>query len=158
MSAKQFEKMLNGLGILIVDDNQYTRKMLRMMLINLGAKTIYEASDGVSALDLVRTVDPDVMILDWEMPVLSGAQVVRIVRSPGVFPKPGLPIIMLTAHAQRARVTAAMRLGINEFLVKPISPKALQDRLLSILVKPRPMVQIGKYYVPLPRRLAAQPA
>jgi CheY-like chemotaxis protein len=154
MSAKQFEKMLNGLCILVVDDNPYTRKMLRMMLINLGAKTIYEASDGVSALDLVRTADPDIMVLDWEMPVLSGAQVVRIVRSPGVFPKPNLPIIMLTAHGQRARVIAALRLGINEFLVKPISPKALQDRLMSILVKPRPMVQIGKYYVPQPRRLA----
>jgi CheY-like chemotaxis protein len=158
MSAKQFEKTLNGLCILVVDDNQYTRKLLRMMLINLGAKTIYEASDGVSALDLVRTADPDVMILDWEMPVLTGAQVMRIVRSPGVFPKPNLPIIMLSAHGQRARVTAAMRLGINEFLVKPISPKALQDRLLSILVKPRPMVKIGKYYVPQPRRLASQPA
>ena len=158
MSAKQFEKTLNGLCILVVDDNPYTRKLLRMMLINLGAKTIYEASDGVSALDLVRTADPDVMILDWEMPVLTGAQVMRIVRSPGVFPKPNLPIIMLSAHGQRARVTAAMRLGINEFLVKPISPKALQDRLLSILVKPRPMVKIGKYYVPQPRRLASQSA
>ena len=158
MSAKQFEKTLNGLCILVVDDNPYTRKLLRMMLINLGAKTIYEASDGVSALDLVRTADPDVMILDWEMPVLTGAQVMRIVRSPGVFPKPNLPIIMLSAHGQRARVTAAMRLGIHEFLVKPISPKALQDRLLSILVKPRPMVKIGKYYVPQPRRLASQSA
>jgi len=158
MSAKQFEKLLNGLGILVVDDNPYTRKMLRMMLINLGTKTVYEAADGVSAVDLVRTADPDVMILDWEMPVLSGAQVARIVRSPGVFPKPNLPIIMLTAHGQRARVTAALKLGINEFLVKPISPKALQDRLLSILMKPRPMVQIGKYYVPQPRRVVTQPA
>jgi CheY-like chemotaxis protein len=158
MSAKQFEKTLNGIVVLIVDDNPYTRKLLRMMLINLGAKTIYEAADGVSALDLVRTADPDIMILDWEMPVLSGAQVVRIVRSPGVFPKPNLPIIMLTAHGQRARVMAALRMGINEFLVKPISPKALQDRLMAILMKPRPMVQIGKYYVPQPRRLAQQSA
>jgi CheY-like chemotaxis protein len=158
MSAKQFEKVLNSLGILVVDDNPYTRKLLRMMLINLGAKTIYEAADGVAAIDLVRTTDPDVMILDWEMPVLSGPQVVRIVRSPGVFPKPNLPIIMLTAHGQRSRVNAAMRLGINEFLVKPISPKALQDRLLSIIANPRPMVQIGKHYVPQPRRLSAQPA
>jgi CheY-like chemotaxis protein len=158
MSAKQFEKTLNGLGILVADDNPYTRKMLRTMLINLGTKTIYEAADGVSALDLVRTVDPDVMILDWEMPVLTGAQVVRIVRSPSMFPKPDLPIIMLSAHGQRARVTAAMRLGINEFLVKPISPKALQDRLMAILMRPRPMVQIGRYYVPQPRRLLAQTA
>ena len=44
-----------------------------------------------------------------------------------------------------------MQLGVHEFLLKPTSPRALQDRLLSIIVKPRPMVQIGKYYVPEPR-------
>jgi CheY-like chemotaxis protein len=158
MSLKQIEKLLHGLGILVVDDNQYTRKLLRMMLINLGAKMIYEAADGVAALELVRTADPDIMILDWEMPMLTGAHVMRIVRSPGVFPKPNIPIIMLTAHGQRSRVNAALRLGINEFLVKPISPKALQDRLLSILVTPRPMVQIGNYYVPQPRGVAPQVA
>ena len=159
MSVKQIDKLLNGLVILVVDDNPYSRKLLRMMLINLGAKSIYEASDGVSALDLVRTADPDVMILDWEMPVLSGAQVVRIIRSPGVFPRPNLPIIMLSAHGQRARVMAALKLGINEFLVKPVSPKALQDRLVSVLVNPRPMMLIGgKHYVPQPRRLPSQSA
>ena len=73
-------------------------------------------------------------------------------RSPDVFPKPHLPIIMLTACAQRSQVSEAMRLGVHEFLLKPTSPRALRDRLLSILVKPRPMVQIGKYYVPEPRR------
>ena len=158
MSTKQIEKLLHGLAILIVDDNQYTRKLLRMMLINLGAKIIYEAADGVSALEMVRSCDPDVMILDWEMPMLTGAHVMRIVRSPGVFPKPNLPIIMLTAHGQRARVNAALRLGINEFLVKPVSPKTLQDRLLSILANPRPMVQIGNCYVPQPRGLATHAA
>jgi CheY-like chemotaxis protein len=95
---------------------------------------------------------PDVANLDWELPVLNGPQVIRIVRSPGVFPKPNLPIIMLTATAYRRRVQEAMRLGVHEFLVKPTSPKALRDRLLSILIKPRPMVQIGKFYVPEPRR------
>lgn len=158
VSTKQIDKLLQGLAILVVDDNQYTRKMLRSMLINLGAKTIYEAADGVEALETVRTANPDIMILDLEMPMLSGAQVMRIVRSPGVFPKPNLPIIVLTAHGQRSRVTNALRLGTNEFLVKPISPKALQDRLLSILIKPRPMVQIGNCYVPQPRRMAPQAA
>ena len=49
----------------------------------------------------------------------------------------------------------AIRLGVHEVLTKPTSPKMLQDRLLSILVKPRPMVQIGKYLVPEPRRPAS---
>jgi two-component system, chemotaxis family, chemotaxis protein CheY len=158
MTATKSEIRIDNLGILLADDSVYMRKMTRTMLMNIGAKSIYEADDGVAALDIIRTANPDVAILDWELPVLNGPQVIRIVRSPGVFPKPNLPIIMLTATAYRRRVQEAMRLGVHEFLVKPTSPKALRDRLLSILIKPRPMVQIGKFYVPEPRRplLAAE--
>jgi two-component system, chemotaxis family, chemotaxis protein CheY len=84
--------------------------------------------------------------------VLSGPELIRIVRSPGVFPKPFLPIIMLTAGAQHSRVAEAVSLGVHEFLVKPTSPQALRDRLLSILMNPRQMVQTGERYVPQPRR------
>jgi two-component system, chemotaxis family, chemotaxis protein CheY len=153
MSTKQVEKMIEGLAILVVDENPYLRKLTRTMLMNVGAKTIYEAPDGVAALDVIRNANPDIAILDWQLPVLSGPQVVRIVRSPAIFPKPHLPIIMLTSAARRSQVNEAMRLGVHEFLVKPTSPAALRDRLLSILVKPRPMVQIGDRYIPEPRRL-----
>ena len=78
------------------------------------------------------------MILDWEMPLLSGAELVRIVRSPGVFPMPDVPIIMLSGHGERWRVVEAVRLGVNEYLVKPVSAKALYDRLVSIIMQPRP--------------------
>ncbi len=103
MSAKQAEKLIENLGILIVDESLYMRKLTRMMLMNIGAKTIYEAGDGVAALDIIRTANPDVAFIDWDLPLLSGAQVVRIVRSPDVFPKPHLPIIMLTADANRVQ-------------------------------------------------------
>ena len=63
---------------------------------------------------------------------------------------------MLTACAQRSNVAEAMRLGVHEFLLKPTSPRALQDRLLSIIINPRPMVQIGKFYVPEPRSHVGQ--
>jgi len=92
------------------------------------------------------------MILDWDMPVLDGREVMRIVRSPGVFPKANLPIIMLTDLGLQSRVTAAIRLGVHEFLVKPISPKTLQQRLLGIMLNPRPMVRAGQFYIPMPRR------
>ena len=156
MRAIQVEKLIENLSIVIVDESQFTRKLTRMMLQTVGAKTIYEASDGVAALDLVRTANPDVLIMEWMLPVLSGPQVMRIVRSPDVFPKPQLPIILLTACAQRRQVNEAVRLGVHEFLVKPTSPSALRDRMISILFKPRPMVQIGMCYVPTPRRVAAQ--
>jgi two-component system chemotaxis response regulator CheY len=152
VSAKKLEKLIERLGLLVVDENPYTRKLTRTMLMNIGAKSIFEAADGLAALDIIRNMSPDIMLMDWDVPVLSGPQIMHIVRSPGVFAKPFLPIIMLTSCASRTRVNDAIRLGVHEVLSKPTSPKMLQDRLLSILINPRPMVQVGKYYVPEPRR------
>lgn len=152
MSAKDLEKMIERLGLLVVDENHYTRKLTRMMLMNIGAKSIVEATDGLAALDVIRSTNPDVMLLDWDVPVLSGPQIMHIVRSPSVFSKPSLPIIMMTTRASRSCINEAIRLGVHEILAKPTSPKMLQDRLLSILMNPRPMVQMGKYLVPEPRR------
>jgi CheY-like chemotaxis protein len=153
MNALQIEQLIERLTILVVDHNSYTRKLTRMMLTNVGAKQIYEATDGVEALGVVRTANPDIMIMDWDMPVLNGPQVMQIVRSPGTFPKPNIPVIMLTHLGLRSRVNTAMQLGVHEFLVQPTSPRALRDRLMSILIRPRPMVRIGKHYVPTPRTL-----
>jgi two-component system chemotaxis response regulator CheY len=152
MLAKEIDRLIEGLGILVADQNPHMRKLTRMMLTNVGAKSVSEAADGLAAIDVIRHANPDVMLLDWDMPVLSGPQIMHIVRSPGVFAKPNLPVIMLTDCALRSQVKEAMRLGVHEFLLKPTSPKALRDRLVSILLRPRPMVQIGKYYVPQPRR------
>jgi CheY-like chemotaxis protein len=152
MNDKTIEKLLQGLNILIVDGNHYMRRLTRMMLMNLGAKSVVEAGDGIAALEQIRTCDPDVMFLDWDMPALSGMEVVRIVRSPGVFPRPNLPIIMLTSRAQHSSVMQALRAGVHEFLIKPTSPKALRDRLTSVAINPRPMVKLGAFYVPQPRR------
>ncbi len=151
MSLKVLRHLIAGLTILVVDDNSHMRKITRTMLTNLGAKSVFEASDGISALDTIRSADPDVMVMDWEMPGLSGPDVLRIIRSPEVSPKPALPVIVLTPFPQRRCVTEAIQLGAHEFLVKPTSPKALHDRLISIIAKPRPMVRLGQYYVPLPR-------
>ena len=154
LSKKELADRIQALCVLVVDDNQYMRKMVRNLLVNCGIKDIYEAGDGITALDTIRTVGPDVVVLDWEMPLLSGAELVRIVRSPGVFPMPDVPIIMLSGHGERWRVVEAVRLGVNEYLIKPVSAKALYDRLVSITLQPRPTVQLGDYYGPEPRKLA----
>ncbi len=155
LSKKDLADLIQALCVLVVDDNQYMRKMIRNLLVNCGIKDIYEAADGIAALDTIRTVGPDVVILDWEMPFLSGAELVRIVRSPGVFPVPDVPIIMLSGHGERWRVVEAVRFGVNEYLIKPVSAKALYDRLVSITTQPRPTVQLGDYYGPEPRKLAS---
>jgi two-component system, chemotaxis family, chemotaxis protein CheY len=156
MSVHRIDKLIEQFGILVVDPNAYMRKLTRSMLVTVGAKSVYEAADGLAALEVVRNANPDVLLIDWDLPALSGAQVMRIIRAPDVFPKPNLPVIMLTSSASRRQVHEAMLLGVHEFLLKPTSPQALRDRLTSILIKPRPMVKIGKYYVPEPRRPIAQ--
>ena len=153
INGRHVDILIQQLGVLVVDDNAFMRKMVRSLLNNIGIKTVYEAPDGIAGLEQIRSVSPDVVILDWEMPLLNGPELVRIVRSPGVFPFPDIPIIMLTAHGERWRIIEAVRLGVNEFLCKPVSAKALNDRLISILVKPRASVHVGDYYGPEPRKL-----
>ena len=109
LSKKELADRIQALCVLVVDDNQYMRKMIRNLLVNCGVKDIYEAGDGITALDTLRTVGPDVVLLDWEMPLLNGAELVRIVRSPGVFPMPDVPIIMLSSFGERWRVLEAAR-------------------------------------------------
>jgi two-component system, chemotaxis family, chemotaxis protein CheY len=158
INAKQAEFLIQQLRVLVVEDNPFMRNLVRNMLGNIGVKKIFEAGDGIAALELIRTVTPDIIVLDWEMPLLNGPELVRIVRSPGVFPLPDIPIIMLSAHGERWRILEAAKLGVNEFLCKPVSAKALFDRMLSILLKPRESVQLGEYYGPVPRHSAAAKA
>jgi CheY-like chemotaxis protein len=150
-------QLIGKTQVLVIEDNQYMRKIVRNLLVNLGVKSVHEAADGAAGLEAIRHYAPDIVVLDWEMPLLNGGELVRIVRSPGVFPVPDVPIIMLTGHGEHWRVHEAARLGINEFLKKPVSAKSLMDRMLAILANPRKMVQIDKYYGPQPRKPFVEP-
>jgi DNA-binding response OmpR family regulator len=152
LSKSDMESLVHSLRVLVVDDNQFMRKIVRNLLMNIGVREVYEASDGIDGLDAIRTISPNIVILDWELPLLNGAEFVRIVRSPGVFPSPDIPIIMLSSHGERWRVVEAIRLGVNEYLRKPISAQQLLDRFVAILAKPRAIVHVGDYYGPEPRR------
>jgi two-component system chemotaxis response regulator CheY len=151
MHNRSREVLIQGLDILVADGNAFMRRQTRIMLTNLGARSVTEVADGLTALDMIRDGDPGVVLLEWDLPVLGGMELLRIVRSPGVFPRPNIPVIMLTDRAHRSFVAEALRTGAHEYLVKPTSPKALRDRLMSVIFKPRPMMQFGEHYVPEPR-------
>ena len=151
INAKQAEFLIQQMRVLVVDDNVFIRAMVRSLLATIGVKRITEAEDGIVALESIRKEAPDVILLDWEMPLLNGPELVRIVRSPGIFPTPDIPIIMLSAHGEQWRILESVKLGVNEFLCKPVSAKALYERLISILLKPRQSVRLGDYYGPAPR-------
>jgi len=151
-ARKDLAASLVAAKVLVVDDDHYMRKVVRTLLTSIGVNKITEAPDGPSGLEKIRSWSPDVIILDWEMPGLDGPAFVRMVRSPTTFPYPDVPIIMLTGHGERSRVIEAVKIGVNEFLLKPVSSKALQDRLISVLAKPRQVMQDGNYYGPAPRK------
>ena len=135
--ARYIDARLKQMNVLLVDDNAFMRRIVRSMLGNIGIRNIVQSANGLEALEAIAEVCPDVVLLDWEMPVLNGPEFVRIVRSPGVFPAPDLPIIMLTAHGEARRLVEAVQLGVNDFLCKPVSAKALRDRLAAVVVNPR---------------------
>ena len=152
LDTRSLEARFAAIKVLVVDDEQYMRKVVRTLLMSNGVRNIFEAPDGPAGLEQIRNVQPDMVILDWEMPGLDGAGFVRMVRSPQTFPMPDIPIIMLTGHGERSRVIEAIEIGVNEFLLKPVSSKALRDRMVAVLTRPRPAVQSGDYYGPVPRR------
>jgi len=141
--------------LLVIDDEHYTRKVIRTLLMTIGVRHIYEANDGLAGLDAIRTVAPDIVLVDWEMPGRDGPGFVRTVRSPETFPHPDVPIIMLTGHGERSCVVEAARIGVHEYLLKPVSSQSLQSRIVSILAHPRRMVRMGQYYGPEPRKRGA---
>ncbi len=144
--------LLGSRKFLVIDDEHYTRKVIKTLLMTMGVKSIQEAVDGEAGLDIIRTFAPHVVLCDWEMPGMDGPAFVRTVRSPETFPYPDVPIIMLTAHGERSKVVEAARLGIHEYLLKPVSSQALQTRIVSVLTNPRKMVRRGDYYGPEPRK------
>src|SRR5271165_4685887 len=122
--------------ILVVDDEYHTRKTIRALLLAMGCTRVHEASDGGNGLEAIRAVQPDVVLLDWEMPGIDGAEFVRRLRSDGPCAHSNAPIIMLTGHRERSRVLEAVRHGVHEFLLKPVSRGALKARILSVLAHP----------------------
>jgi two-component system chemotaxis response regulator CheY len=150
---KSFEDLVTSTRVLLIDDDYFMRKVIRSLLLAVGIKDVHETSNGVDGLQAIENVNPDVVVLDWEMPNMTGGEFLQIVRAPGSFAFPDVPIIMLTAHVERQRVVEAVRLGVNEFLCKPVSAKALHQRIMAIRGNPRPMVRIGDYYGPQPRKV-----
>jgi two-component system, chemotaxis family, chemotaxis protein CheY len=150
---KHLEARLPAIKILIVDDDYYMRKVVRTMLTALGVKHIHEANNGAAGLLAIKKINPDIVFVDWEMPNIDGLQFIKLVRSPATFPIPDVPIILLTGHGDRWRVIEAARLGVHEYLLKPVSTKALMDRIAAVLIEPRKMVQLDDYYGPTPRKL-----
>lgn len=150
--VQNIKTLVSMLKVLIVEDEPYSRKVVKTLLTAIGVSKIYEAKDGASGLEAIEAWRPDVVLLDWEMPGMNGTEFMRRVRSPTTFTHPAVPVIMITGHGEKSRVMEAVNVGVNEFLLKPVSSTGLLTRIVAVLTQPRPMIQRGDYYGPAPRK------
>jgi CheY-like chemotaxis protein len=141
-----------ALQILVVDDNAHMRAILAEVLKGVGVSKIAEAQDGSEALKILRDFEADLAIVDFSMQPIDGVEFTRIIRTSEHSPNPYLPILMATGHAERARVMEARDAGVTEFVVKPITARAILGRIGAIIFRPRPFVRSGDYFGPCRRR------
>jgi CheY-like chemotaxis protein len=116
--------------ILLADDEKPLRILVHTTLAGPDYR-ILEANDGLEALEIARREKPDLLVLDWMMPALTGLEVTKRLRQDPA--TAGIPIIMLTAKGQEADRELAVRVGITAYLVKPFSPLALLERVRETL-------------------------
>lgn len=121
------------LRALVVDDNAYARAISAMSLKKLGIGEVVEADGGAEAVLALLSEPFDLMLMDWYMPDVSGAGLMRVLRDLRFGPAMATPVILMTAYASRDNITRARELGVNEVLVKPFTTDQLGIALGRIL-------------------------
>jgi DNA-binding NarL/FixJ family response regulator len=123
---------LEGLKILIVDDEPFVRRTIKAVLRAIDRFDVAEAGDGDVALDLVATFKPDLVLCDIAMPRMGGLQFVSQLRANQDEALRRTLVVILTGRADKPTVLDAARLQVSGFMVKPVSPKLLGAHLQTI--------------------------
>ncbi len=118
------------MSILVVDDMATMRRIIKNLLSQLGFKNTAEAEDGAVGLQKLKKGDFDFVITDWNMPNMTGLQLIEAIRAEPSLKH--LPILMITAEAKKENVIAAIKAGANNYIVKPFPAEVLQEKITKI--------------------------
>lgn len=118
--------------ILVVDDFSTMRRIVRNLLVELGFTNtlIQEAEDGNAALALLRSQPIDLVVTDWNMPNMTGIDLLRAIRADAALKS--MPVLMVTAENNRDQIIAAAQSGVNGYVVKPFTAVTLKEKLDKI--------------------------
>lgn len=122
--------MDKNMKILIVDDFSTMRRIIKNLLRDLGFTNTSEADDGTTALPLLEKGNFDFLITDWNMPGMTGLELLVACRTSTKLKT--LPVLMVTAEAKRDQIIAAAQAGVSGYVVKPFTAAALQDKITKI--------------------------
>ena len=123
--------MSKDMKFLVVDDFSTMRRIVKNLLHDLGYPNVTEADDGKTALPMLQAGSFDFLISDWNMPGMSGLDLIKAVRSDAKLSK--LPVLMLTAEAKREQIIEAAQAGVNGYVIKPFTAETLKEKLDKIL-------------------------
>lgn len=143
---------LRKVSFLVAEDNEFARGIVREVLKALGATRIHYVGDGREGLQICHDFNIDIALVDWKMPVLSGLDFLKAIRTASNSPDPYLPVIMMTAHSEYNYVLRARDAGVTEYLIKPYSAKQILSRLRAVIENPRDFVKTSTYFGPDRRR------
>ena len=121
----------DSITCLVVDDDKFSRTFIKTALYQIGIKNAKEAANAPEAIEILNSFKIDVILLDQQMPNKSGLEFARELKSGNLKDTENIPIIMITVDTKEKTVLDAKALGIQEYLVKPISPLALKKRICS---------------------------
>lgn len=132
MNENMYKQVIwDSIVCLIVDDDKFSRTFIKTALYQIGIKNTKEAGNAEEAVELLRSFKIDVILLDQQMPGKTGIDFVKELRSAAGENSKNIPIIMITVDTKEKTVLDAKELGIQEYLVKPISPLALKKRICT---------------------------
>lgn len=117
--------------VLVVDDSKTMRKILKSILTELGYTEVEEACNGQDALTKVGAFNPDLLLVDWHMPIMDGITFVKTYRKQGN----KTPIIFVTSENEKTRVIEAIEAGVNSYVMKPFTPEILRERIIETMAK-----------------------
>jgi len=123
--------MDKNIKILVVDDFATMRKVIRNILKQIGFENIVEAEDGAIGLRVLKSQQIDFVIADWNMPNMTGLELLKAVRADAELAK--TPFLMVTAEALQENVIAAVKAGVNNYIVKPFTAETLNEKITKIL-------------------------
>ncbi|MCQ9374746.1 MULTISPECIES: chemotaxis response regulator CheY [unclassified Methyloversatilis] len=118
---------------LVVDDFSTMRRIVRNLLKELGFTNVDEAEDGVIALQKLKSSDFDFVVTDWNMPNMTGIELLRAIRADAALK--GLPVLMITAEAKKENIIEAAQAGASGYIVKPFTAGTLGEKLTKIFEK-----------------------
>lgn len=122
--------MDKNMRILIVDDFSTMRRIVKNLLNDLGYTNTAEADDGKSAWPLLQAGGFDFVVTDWNMPGMTGIELLRAIRGDARLAK--TPVLMVTAEAQREQIIAAAQAGVNGYIIKPFTAQTLKEKIDKI--------------------------